>query len=163
MEPGKEGDAPLVGVDDIGLPGSPGMERMRENDTQGEPRENGERLERAAGPHGARTTELVGVDDIGLPSGLQPEDVGGEASTMAAMSAMSGGGESQNQGSGAPSPQTVRESSPEMAPGDDAAPGTIGTGDDVCPICHGSGQNASGGQCPNCRGTGKITEGIGGG
>ena len=33
------------------------------------------RLEDAAGPHGARTTELVGVDDIGLPSGIQPEDV----------------------------------------------------------------------------------------
>lgn len=161
MEPGKDGGVPLVGVDDIGLPGSPGMERMRENDAQGEPREDQERLERAAGPHGARTTELVGVDDIGLPSGLQPEDVGG--GDLSAMAAMSAGGGSQSQGSGAPPPQTVRESSPEMAPGDEAAPGTVGTGEDVCPVCHGSGQNASGGQCPNCRGTGKITEGIGGG
>ncbi|MBK4735561.1 hypothetical protein [Noviherbaspirillum pedocola] len=160
MEPGKNGGAPLVGVDDIGLPTGSGVDSMRENDAQGEPREDEERLERAAGPHGAHTTELVGVDDIGLPSGLQPEDVGGEPAAMAAMA--SSGGEGGGQG-GAPAPQTVHESSPEMAPGDDAAPGTVGTGDDTCPVCHGSGKNASGGQCPNCRGTGTITEGIGGG
>jgi len=90
------------------------------------------RLEDAAGPHGARTTELVGVDDIGLPSGIQPEDVKDmpQAATVAAM-----GGDS----------------------------GTVGSGDDVCPVCAGSGKNASGGACPNCRGTGIITEGIGGG
>jgi hypothetical protein len=51
----------------------------------------------------------------------------------------------------------------DLSPGDEAAPGTVGSGDDVCPVCSGSGKNASGGTCPNCRGTGIITEGIGGG
>lgn len=51
---------------------------------------------------------------------------------------------------------------PEMHPGDDAAPGTPGTGEDVCPRCKGTGktQNA---ECPDCGGTGRIIEGIGGG
>ena len=117
------------------------------------------RLEEAAGPHGARTTELVGVDDIGLPSGIQPEDV----KDMAQMDpAAAGGGQSGGQGGGAPSPVQVG-GSPELSPGDEAAPGTVGSGDDVCPVCAGSGKNAGGSACPNCRGTGIITEGIGGG
>lgn len=158
METEKRGGAPLVGVDDIGLPA--GARDIRETDAQGEPREDTGRLERAAGPHGARTTELVGVDDIGLPSGLQPEDVGAaDAAPMAAMASGQGG----SSGGGAPSPQPVHQSSPDLAPGDDAAPGTVGTGDDTCPVCHGSGKNAAGTPCPNCRGTGQITEGIGGG
>jgi hypothetical protein len=48
-------------------------------------------------------------------------------------------------------------------PGDEAPPGTPGTGEDVCPVCKGSGKEAGGGECPNCGGTGKIVEGIGGG
>lgn len=55
---------------------------------------------------------------------------------------------------------------PQRNPGDEAAPGTPGTGEDVCPVCHGSGklQAAGGAQtCVNCGGTGVITEGIGGG
>jgi DnaJ-class molecular chaperone len=48
-------------------------------------------------------------------------------------------------------------------PGDEATPGTPGTGEDVCPDCKGSGRNASGQPCPACGGTGKVTEGIGGG
>ena len=122
------------------------------------------RLEDAAGPHGARTTELVGVDDIGLPSGIQPEDVKDmpQAGT-AAVSAMGGGGDAGGgQPSHAPSPQQVGGGE-NLSPGDEAAPGTVGSGDDVCPVCSGSGKNASGGDCPNCRGTGIVTEGIGGG
>jgi hypothetical protein len=46
-------------------------------------------------------------------------------------------------------------------PGDEAPPGTPGTGEDVCPACGGSGQRA-GRECPTCQGTGKITVGIGG-
>jgi len=49
-----------------------------------------------------------------------------------------------------------------MNPGDDAAPGTPGTGEDVCPRCGGSG-TIDGGACANCGGTGKVIEGIGGG
>lgn len=124
------------------------------------------RLEDAAGPHGARTTELVGVDDIGLPSGIQPEDVKDmpQAGTAAAMSGdgCSAGSSGGGRHTGAPSPQQV-SGGEGLSPGDEAAPGTVGSGDDVCPVCAGSGKNASGGACPNCRGTGIITEGIGGG
>jgi hypothetical protein len=51
--------------------------------------------------------------------------------------------------------------SDDMAPGDDAPPGTPGTGEDVCPVCRGSGRQ-EGRPCANCDGTGKVTEGLGG-
>ena len=47
-------------------------------------------------------------------------------------------------------------------PGDEAAPGTSGTGENVCRRCAGSGE-VDGGPCPECGGTGKVIEGIGGG
>jgi hypothetical protein len=127
------------------------------------------RLEEAAGPHGARTTELVGVDDIGLPTGIQPEDVKGLAQAQMDPAAAGGGQQGSGaqgggqQSGGAPSPVEVGGGQGSLSPGDEAAPGTVGSGDDVCPVCAGSGKNASGGACPNCRGTGIITEGIGGG
>ncbi len=49
-----------------------------------------------------------------------------------------------------------------LNPGDDAAPGTAGTGEDLCRRCGGSGR-IDGVECPNCGGTGKVIEGIGGG
>ncbi|MGR0188892.1 hypothetical protein [Azospirillum aestuarii] len=48
-----------------------------------------------------------------------------------------------------------------MNPGDAAPEGTPGTGEDVCPKCHGSGQIDSK-PCTNCGGTGFIIEAIGG-
>lgn len=51
----------------------------------------------------------------------------------------------------------------DMNPGDDAEPGTPGTGEDICPTCNGSGRLADGRSCPSCGGTGRIIEGIGGG
>jgi hypothetical protein len=55
-----------------------------------------------------------------------------------------------------------RKSAPApMSPGDQAPPGTPGTGEDVCPDCGGSGKRA-GRDCPTCLGTGKVTVGIGG-
>ncbi|MGX6447526.1 hypothetical protein ACVU7I_05580 [Patulibacter sp. S7RM1-6] len=48
------------------------------------------------------------------------------------------------------------------APGDEAPPGTPGTGEDVCPRCGGSGR-VDGGDCPECAGTGKVVRGVGGG
>lgn len=48
-----------------------------------------------------------------------------------------------------------------LAPGDEAAPGTPGTGEDLCRACGGSGL-LNGGACPECEGTGKVTVGIGG-
>ncbi|KQQ47300.1 hypothetical protein ASF61_01210 [Duganella sp. Leaf126] len=53
-----------------------------------------------------------------------------------------------------------------LNPGDDAPAGTPGTGEDICPVCHGKGQVEQAGaavSCSNCGGTGVIVEGIGGG
>ena len=49
----------------------------------------------------------------------------------------------------------------QRAPGDEADPGTPGTGEDICPQCNGSGKK-DGQRCENCAGTGKIIRGIGG-
>lgn len=50
----------------------------------------------------------------------------------------------------------------EMAPGDEAPPGTEGAGDDVCPACGGSGQR-DGEPCPKCEGAGTVVRGVSGG
>jgi hypothetical protein len=47
-------------------------------------------------------------------------------------------------------------------PGDAAAPGTPGTGENICPQLGGSGK-IDGQACPECNGTGKVTTGMGGG
>jgi hypothetical protein len=52
-------------------------------------------------------------------------------------------------------------SAPPLKPGDEAAPGTPGTGENVCPVCHGSGRVGAQ-ACANCAGTGRIVTGIGG-
>ncbi|EPR17862.1 FAD-dependent pyridine nucleotide-disulfide oxidoreductase [Sphingobium indicum IP26] len=49
-----------------------------------------------------------------------------------------------------------------MKPGDQAPAGTEGTGENLCPTCGGGGR-LNGEPCPNCEGTGKVIEGIGGG
>jgi hypothetical protein len=49
-----------------------------------------------------------------------------------------------------------------MKPGDEARPGTPGTGEALCPDCAGKGRR-DGRACPTCAGTGKITAGIAGG
>ena len=49
----------------------------------------------------------------------------------------------------------------KVNPGDDAAPGTPGTGENLCRHCNGTGEH-DGSPCPVCDGTGKIIEGIGG-
>jgi DnaJ-class molecular chaperone len=48
-----------------------------------------------------------------------------------------------------------------LHPGDEAARGTPGTGEDVCPECHGKGCIGRS-PCPTCGGTGTIIRGIGG-
>lgn len=50
----------------------------------------------------------------------------------------------------------------DMAPGDEAPPGTEGSGEDVCPRCGGDG-TVDGETCPDCAGSGKVVRGIGGG
>ena len=47
-------------------------------------------------------------------------------------------------------------------PGDEAAPGTPGTGENLCPHCGGSGEH-EGVPCVACGGTGKVVEGLAGG
>ncbi len=49
----------------------------------------------------------------------------------------------------------------DSAPGDEAPPGTPGTGENLCRECGGSGQQ-EGKACPVCGGSGKVIEGIGG-
>jgi hypothetical protein len=50
---------------------------------------------------------------------------------------------------------------PRLSPGDVAAPGTPGTGENICPACDGDGR-VDGVTCANCRGGGKVIAGIGG-
>jgi len=51
---------------------------------------------------------------------------------------------------------------PRLRPGDEAPPGTPGTGETVCRECGGSGRTGEGKTCPACEGTGKVNVGIGG-
>ena len=53
-------------------------------------------------------------------------------------------------------------SNDDTAPGDEAAPGTPGTGENICRHCNGTGEH-DGTPCPVCDGTGKVTEGLAGG
>jgi DnaJ-class molecular chaperone len=53
-------------------------------------------------------------------------------------------------------------SSGDSNPGDEAAPGTPGTGENICPHCGGKGEH-DGAACPVCGGTGKVVEGLAGG
>jgi RecJ-like exonuclease len=55
--------------------------------------------------------------------------------------------------SGQPQPEAM------MAPGDEAPPGTPGTGEDVCPDCHGSGR-IDGRDCDTCLGRGRVIKVI---
>jgi hypothetical protein len=48
-----------------------------------------------------------------------------------------------------------------MNPGDEAPAGTPGTGENICPVCQGSGK-LRGQSCANCGGTGRIVAGVGG-
>ena len=47
-------------------------------------------------------------------------------------------------------------------PGDQVPATAPGAGEAVCEVCKGSGK-LEGKECPNCGGTGKVIEGIGGG
>jgi DnaJ-class molecular chaperone len=49
----------------------------------------------------------------------------------------------------------------DMAPGDEAPPGTESAGEDVCPKCNGDG-TLDGKECPECGGTGRVIKAVGG-
>ncbi len=58
--------------------------------------------------------------------------------------------------------QQPQENRPSRTnPGDEAAAGVPGTGENICRECRGSGE-VGGESCPQCGGTGKVIEGIGG-
>jgi hypothetical protein len=57
-----------------------------------------------------------------------------------------------------PTPGTPRDTNP----GDQARPGTPGTGETICAHCGGSGKHKDGSKCPQCGGTGKVIVGVGG-
>jgi DnaJ-class molecular chaperone len=48
-----------------------------------------------------------------------------------------------------------------MAPGDESPAGTHGTGENVCRMCSGTGR-VDGHTCPDCEGSGKVIDGVGG-
>ena len=56
----------------------------------------------------------------------------------------------------------VNATKPNVNPGDEAAPGTPGAAENVCPDCKGSGQ-LNNAPCKTCGGTGKVIEGLAGG
>ena len=58
-------------------------------------------------------------------------------------------------------PSVTAPNAAPMNPGDEAPAGTPGTGENLCPVCHGSGK-ISGQACANCGGSGRVTTGIGG-
>ena len=68
---------------------------------------------------------------------------------------------SRARGKGEPA-KTSSDSASVLNPGDQARPGTIGTGENACAKCRGTGR-VSGERCDQCGGTGRIIEGIGGG
>ena len=97
-------------------------------------------------------------DPIDLSESVAGEEDPGASVDLAVRAARSPGASDQPAGE-----QGARPGAPTapMAPGDEAPPGTPGTGEDLCRACGGSGQ-LNGGACPECEGTGKVTVGIGG-
>ena len=59
-------------------------------------------------------------------------------------------------------PPGIEPSTPTLNPGDEAAAGTPGTGEAMCPNCKGTGRIGEG-SCENCGGTGLVVEAVGGG
>jgi DnaJ-class molecular chaperone len=57
---------------------------------------------------------------------------------------------------------STRMSDNQERPGDEAPPGTPGTGENLCRHCNGTGAH-DGVPCETCGGTGKVIEGLAGG
>ena len=62
---------------------------------------------------------------------------------------------------GQPASQSVSRPPGAANPGDEAAEGTPGTGENICRECGGSGRVASR-PCRSCDGSGKVTTAVGG-
>jgi DnaJ-class molecular chaperone len=50
----------------------------------------------------------------------------------------------------------------KQRPGDEAPEGENSAGENICPVCGGSGEK-DGARCSHCEGTGRVIEPIGGG
>jgi len=55
-----------------------------------------------------------------------------------------------------------RPDPPGERPGDEAPAEEPSAGENICPECGGNGEK-DGAECPNCEGTGRVVEAIGGG
>jgi hypothetical protein len=97
-------------------------------------------------------------EPLDLSESVAGEEDPGASIDLAVRDAASAG--ASDQPAGAPGARPGAPT-PPMAPGDEAIPGTPGTGEDICRACGGSGK-LNGGACPECEGTGKVTVGIGG-
>jgi DnaJ-class molecular chaperone len=96
-------------------------------------------------------------DPIDLGSSVAgEEDPGASIDFTNARDNQVGGGQPASQRTAPPA-----GAQPPMAPGDQAPPGTPGTGENVCPQCGGTGRLGAS-ACPTCQGTGKVIAGIGG-
>jgi hypothetical protein len=100
---------------------------------------------------------VAGEEDPGASADLSLDPPAG-AGTSAQPA---GRGDAGSNSAGKPVDKLASSNIP-AAPGDEAPPGTPGTGEAVCPECGGTGRIDSG-ACPECGGTGKVNLGIGGG
>jgi hypothetical protein len=90
---------------------------------------------------------------------LASESVAGEEDPGASMDMAGSSPGAHSAGGGGVQPF---EPAGELHPGDEAPPGTPGSGENICRECGGSGQLAAE-PCPACGGTGKVIVGMGGG
>ncbi|MDB5742970.1 MAG: hypothetical protein JWR68_1285 [Polaromonas sp.] len=90
------------------------------------------------------------------PVNMASESVAGEEDPGASMDMPAASGSAASNG-----PVPVPAPSGTVNPGDEAPPGTPGTGENICRECGGSGR-AGNAPCPSCGGSGKVTVGVGG-
>ncbi|HEU5293472.1 MAG TPA: hypothetical protein VFU71_01665 [Burkholderiaceae bacterium] len=100
------------------------------------------------------------VKSRAAPRSRTPQSVAGEEDPGAALDAVhTATPAASSRGSGGTG---VLPASQPMSPGDEAPPGTPGTGEAVCGRCGGSGRVGNA-PCPTCGGSGTVTRGLGGG
>lgn len=107
----------------------------------------------------SQATPQAGASASPDPVNLASESVAGEEDPGASMDMDTSSGSGNAAASGAVPVKAA--GSGAANPGDEAAPGTPGTGENICRECGGSGR-IDGAPCASCGGTGKVTVGVGG-